>query len=108
SNGSITRRAMLIDVPPATEEVFVKALEVLSTIEFIRPGEANIVAHDAKAARIRTSYPSAFDLVDDNGYQEGKFSKSLNRAKWPNPDSTAFAASDFGEVINATLPVMKD
>lgn len=108
TNGRITRRAMPIDVPPATEEAFIKALEVLNTIEFIRPGEVDIVAHGARAARIRTSYPSAFDLIDDNGYQEVKFSKSLNRAKWPNPESAAFAASDFGEVINATLPVMGD
>lgn len=108
SNGRITRRAMPIDVPPATGQSFAKAIEVLNTIEFIRPGAADIVARGARATPVRTSYPSALDLIDDNGYQEFRFSKALNEAKWPNPESTAFAASDFGEVINATLPAMQD
>lgn len=102
-NGNIVRGASLVPVPASKQLEFSKALEVVGTITFLGPDD-----DFAGVEPIPTTYPSAFNLVGDNGSQQLLFSNTLNNTEWPDTSSSIFAGSTIGDALEAVTQMLLD
>lgn len=104
--GGTSKAVVPTEVSAAQKRLFADAVEVLETIEFMRSDE--IPTHAPGHQHIRTAYPSAFDLLGDNGHAADKYSKALRNVPWPNAKSEALGGRTFGDVIDSTFQMLGD
>jgi hypothetical protein len=99
----ISRRATLVAVPSPKQREFSKALEVVGTLMLPGPDEDY-----GGVDPIATSYPSAFDLVGDNGSEELVFSNLLNNTRWPDTSSSLLAGLAIKDALESAIQMLLD